>query len=319
MKKTLLVVSVLVIIFGAAGLWYVASELQEDHTTASIPDGKITVAATIAPLADIVSQVAGDTADVVQILPSGASPHLFSFSPKQIRELQDVRTIFAIGHGIDHWVLSVQENIPGINVIVVDDGVTLREFAEEDEHGHDEADEDDDGHGHEGIDPHYWLAFDNASKMAQTAANTLAGLDPAHAAQYQQRATTYRTTLDRTQEELTKVIAPYEDTHVITLHDAWGYFADSFDLEIVGVFEPAAGEEPTPQYLHELLEAIEHSDEPVQMIWSEAQLSDAAIASFSSDTGLPVVMLDPLGGVADRVSYIDMMRYNVNTVVEALE
>ncbi len=61
---------------------------------------RLTLAATIFPVADIIRCIGGPDIQVVQILPAGASPHTFDLTPGQVKELQDARFIFKIGgHG----------------------------------------------------------------------------------------------------------------------------------------------------------------------------------------------------------------------------
>ena len=83
------------------------------------------LAATIYPLYDIARNVAGNHAEVKVILPPGASPHLFEFSPRQLSALQHVQAVFAIGHGLDNWVRQVTNVTQGARVIVVDHQLDL--------------------------------------------------------------------------------------------------------------------------------------------------------------------------------------------------
>jgi len=106
------------------------------------------------------------------------------------------------------------------------------------------------------------------------------------------------------------------DKKMITFHDAWAYFAEEFGLEIVGTFEPFPGKQPTPRYLAELQDVARRNK--VKAVFSEPQLSDQAIASFVKDIGLELYVLDPLGGIEGRDSYIKLLTYNTDVIVEAL-
>ena len=319
MKNTFVWVSTLIIGIGALALWFVISQNQEVEVVEQEAHA-LEVAATIFPVADLVEQVAGDDVVVRQLLPSGASPHLFQFSPKQIAQLQNVDLVFGIGHGIDNWTEQLTETI-NAKFITLDNGVTVREIqTHEDEHDdhNDEHGHDSDAHDHGPTDPHYWLNPFNIEPMIATIVAELSVRDPEHAQEYETRAHAYvQNQLLPAIQELQTVAQRGEQQRVIALHDAWYYFADAFGVEIIGVFEPAAAEEPSPRYLAELAHAIEDYEahgEPITALWAEPQLSTNALEAFSRDHNVPVVLVDPIGGVEGRMSYIDLVRYNIRTI-----
>ncbi len=309
------------------------------------------VAATIFPLYDITREIAGDEFDVVLMLPAGASPHTFDPQPSLLKDLEGTQTVFSIGNGLDTWADSLTEAV-GAEEVTVDTDIMLRETAEDhDEHGeeehHDDEDEhhededgehEDDGHedeehddtgeeshddddeedehGHGPVDPHYWLSIHNAEQIALNIATELGELDAQNADVYTDRATAYSAQLESLENELTAKTASLTDQNIISLHDAWEYFAAEFGLDIVGTFEPSGGEGPTPQYLATLQEEVEQN--AVSVLFIEPQLSTASVSAFAADNNLSIAQIDPLGGADGRDSYIELMRYNVEQVVSAL-
>lgn len=263
------------------------------------------VAATIFPLYDITRVVAGEDMEVELILPPGASPHTFEFQPSDIRRLEGATTLFAIGHGLDEWAQGISSAIDA-SVVVVDDNIVLRESAEEEEH-EDEEHEHEHEHGPE--DPHYWLSSRNAAQIAETVGRELSRLDPDNAERYMSRAKEYA------QEIRALPTANGDVLPVISLHDAWYYFADEHSLEIVGTFEPSAGKEPSAQYLANLGREVKEHD--VSFVIVEPRISTKAIEAFAEDLDLTLIYLDPLGGVEGRMSYLELMRYNIQNVQNA--
>jgi len=260
--------------------------------------GKPIVAATIYPLYDMARNVAGDAARVKLIVPPGASPHLFEFSPRQLQALQNVRAVFAIGHGLDNWVTQVTNVVKGASVIVVDRGIDLRTF--------------EDGT----TDPHYWLNFGNAQKITDNIAKALIEIDPAHADVYRENARAYKDNLAEKERELKAVLAPAQAIPMLTFHHAWFYFAENFGLKIAGTFEPAAGEEPTSRYLAELQQKIR--TEHIHIIFIEPQISSAVLKSFAKDNDVNIAELDPLGGEEGRTTYLELMEFNADSIRRAL-
>ncbi len=282
--------------------------LQSPGPTTSSNDQPV-VATTIFPLYDIVQNIAGDAVNVELILPVGASPHTFEPTPSLLRDLEGASVVYAMGYGADDWSFTIAESIEA-EVELVDDGIVIREFnVEEEEDGHG------DEHAHGELDPHYWLTFENAILITQTIADDLAARFPESAEAFVLNTQVYLRALETARLEAQRIrTEEIENPYLITLHDAWYYFAKDLGLEIVGSFEPSAGAEPTPQYLIELSEAIEQAGTTV--LYTEPQLNTQSLSSFLQDNDLSIDALDPLGGNEDRASYIDMMLSNVQTIAD---
>lgn len=290
------------------------------------PGSQNKVGATIFPVYDIASEIAGDEFEVVLMLPAGASPHTFDPQPSTIKDLEGSRAVFAIGHGLDNWATSIADSI-GAPVITLDSGIDLRENEDHhDEHDHegdseheyeDEHDEGHEGHNHGPIDPHYWLSIHNAQQIAMNIAEELSALDTINSALYIQRAESYVLELEALKVELRESVSGLSNKNILSLHDAWFYFAEDFGLNLVGTFESSAGTDPTPQDIQKLQEEIK--ERGISVIFSEPQLSSASIESFANDNNLGLATLDPLGGVEGRFSYIELMRYNIDQVINTLD
>lgn len=351
MKKTIIIGIIILL----AVLGIMANQEKDTGMTHSTHEHK--VAATIFPLYDMTKQIARDNFDVVLVLPSGTSPHTFDPQPSLLKDLQGSQAIFAIGHGLDNWATTIAGSINS-KVITVDDNINLRatidehsDHAErkddheeddhaddshdgehhddhEDEHGdnhndhkegnHDEHEQDDHtGHDHGPIDPHYWLSLHHAEQIVMNIAHELSELDPENTQIYADRAQAYTKELEALEDELTHQTESLSNTNIIALHDAWYYFAKEFGLNIVGTFEPSAGKEPTPQYIINLKKEVQEHD--VTTLFMEPQLSQNAIQAFANDHDLHIATIDPLGGVVGRASYVELMQYNVDQVVTALD
>ena len=324
-----------------AGVAIVVIAIALLSSQTSSPTAEDKVAATIFPLYDITQNIAGETVDVELVLPAGTSPHTFDPTPSTLRDLQGTVAIYAIGHELDGWTDTLTDSV-GAETVVVDAGIEIRESAHADEHEdehdedpdedhHDEEEHDDDhddhedeeehededdhdGHAHGATDPHYFLSISNANTIAQTIADDLSQRFPEHAETFNANLEDYLAELGLAQNEIIATLDGVENNNLITLHDAWYYFAEEYDLNVVGTFEPSPGREPTPQYLIELTEAVESAR--VNTIYSEPQLATDSIDAFVSDNGLTIAELDPIGGVEGRMSYIDLMKYNAEVIAQ---
>lgn len=275
------------------------------------------VAATIFPIYDITTNITGDAIGVQLILPAGASPHTFDPSPSSIRDIENADVIYSIGHGLDDWTQTLVQAV-GADSVVVDDGIEIRSSDNEDEHedeheeNEDEHEDEEDGHGHGPDDPHYYLTIPNAKIVASTITKDLSNRYPQHAETFQANLQTYLNQLDTADAEIRESLSEVENKNLITLHDAWYYFAKEYDLVIIGSFEPSPGREPTPQYLAELSDALNASQ--TTTLYTEPQLGTQNIQAFIEDNDLSIAELDPIGGLENRSSYIELMKYNAQVI-----
>lgn len=248
------------------------------------------VSATIFPIYDIARIIGQNVVDAQLLIPPGASPHTFEFSPQNIRKLEQSDRIFMIGYGLDNWVADLIVNDD--RLVIVDDNIVIR--------------------SEENSDPHYWLDVNNAKQIAQTIARELILFNPDSTSQIERNLDLYLLELDRLEEFMIQEFSHIQNKKMITFHDAWYYFAKAYGFEIVTTFEPAPGREPTPQYLAELINTIRRTD--THVLYAEPQFSKATIESFLADYDATLVTIDPLGGTSETNSYLKLMQSNARII-----
>lgn len=263
-----------------------------DDDFSDILDGQPYVLATVFPIYDIARNLAGDDINVQLLLPAGASPHTFELSPVTARHFANADLIFAMGHGIDDWAT---KNTDPSRVRVVDTSIPLRASIDEE-----------DGP----TDPHYWLSGENGKIIAQNIANALKTQYPQYANAVDTHLATYLAELQVAHETTHTIINEVGNKNIVTLHDAWYYFANAYGLTIVDTYTPSAGKDPLPQDLARLQKTIE--DYGIQTFYMERQTSSTSLQAFFEDNHLLVGELDELGGLEGTQSYIDLLLYNAN-------
>jgi zinc transport system substrate-binding protein len=159
------------------------------------------------------------------------------------------------------------------------------------DHGHEEADAHD--HDHSGVDPHAWLYPENAKIWLSVIAADLAAADPANAATYAANAEAASLRIDAAAAEAAATLEAAHDRPIVVFHDAYGYFARAFDVEIAGSIALGDAAAPGAQRLRALQERI-GADE-IACVFREPQ-HDASIAeAVAADTGVGIGTLDPSG------------------------
>ena len=179
------------------------------------------------------------------------------------------------------------------------------------------------GHGHGELDPHFWFDPTRVQQAVNSIAAHLSGADPANQSFYRENAAAYNRQLEELDAWIQQEVAQLPEDHrlLVTSHDSFQYFAVRYDFEVVGAIFPISTEnEPTAQELAELIETIEHEGAPA--VFAEKSHSDRLARLIADETGATLIgglytgSLGEPGGEAG--TYLDFMRYNVITIVEAL-
>ena len=163
-------------------------------------------------------------------------------------------------------------------------------------------------------DPHYWLSVKNAKQIALNISEILISHDPDNKSYYLQNTVSYLAQLELLEQELTllNLQIPDKNKSLITFHDAWYYFSEERGLNVAASFEPFPGKSPSPSDLSQFEKAVKASG--TKVIYSEPQLPADLLGPVAKDLGVKIAVLDPTGGIKDRDSYINLMRYNMHEI-----
>lgn len=308
------------------GITLLISGCGQSPSTSTTDSGeRLKIAGTIYPVYDLVRTVGGDHVDAKLILPSGTSPHVFEPTPQTLKSLQDTKLVFAIGHELDSWVEGIVKNISTAEQVTLDHGISLMKHAEEKHEDHDEDDDHEEDehkdehedehedHAHGEFDPHYWLSPTNAIVMIEEIEEHLSEVFPEYKDVFEQNAEELINELKTKDALWKKQLGAKSNKNLVTLHSAFGYLAKHFGLHVVATFEEFPGKEPTPKYLANLQEEIE--EHSISALYIEPQLSKASLESFARDNNIRIGVLDPLGGAENRMTYIELLDYNVQEIL----
>lgn len=317
------------------------------------PGSELRVVATTSILGDVVSRLVADDGEVDVLMPAGSDPHSFSPSAAQAATVRDADLVVANGLGLEESLLdllaaareegaTVFELAPELDPIATggnavadhDDHADEGDHADEDDHADDDhADEDDhagedDGHGHaeDGPDPHVWFDPVRMADGVRLIARQLAAADDALPdEEWEQRGEDYAAELLAVDEEIRETLSviPAERRVLVTNHDAIGYFAHRYDLEIIGTVVPGGTTlaNASASRIAELADTVR--DAGVPAIFAEntadARLSEAL--AREAGTAVEVVQLytDSLGEEGSGAeTYIGLLRTDAQLIADAL-
>ncbi len=180
------------------------------------------------------------------------------------------------------------------------------------------------GHNHEG-DPHFWLDPNNVIKYVENIRDGLIIADPSGMDAYNQNAAAYITKLNDLDSWINEQVSdiPEERRKIVTNHESFGYFADRYGFQIIGTIIPSVntGASPSAQQMARLVDHIRGTG--AIAIFLETGSNPQLAEQIATETGIKVVSklythsITEASGEAP--TYIDMMKYNVQTIVEALK
>lgn len=172
-------------------------------------------------------------------------------------------------------------------------------------------------------DPHVWFNPYNVELWALTIRDTLSDFDPANAETYAANAAAYIQDVEAVrQSTLAQVAAlPESQRRLVTDHEALGYFAATYGFEVVGVVVPSLSTlaEPSAQEIAALIDTIRAENVPA--VFAGVTVSPALSQQIADESGARFYTLYAESLSAEdgpAATYLDFMRYNVQTVVDAL-
>lgn len=261
------------------------------------------------PLAFVVEEVGGDDVVVENLTPPGAEPHDLELTPGQVRSLAEADLVVYLGQGFQP---SVQDALRDIDAEVLDAFDTQEDLRAPPPHEEEEANSDEGA----SIDPHVWLDPERLGAVVDAVADRLAQLDGAAAETIRANAIDLRTRLRELDQEFREGLARCEQTTIVTSHEAFGYLADAYGLEEVGVsgIDPEA--EPSPRRFAEVADFVRRND--VTTIFFEVLVSPQTAETLAREVGIETARLDPLEGAPATGDYLSEMRSNLDALEQGL-
>jgi len=303
---------VILVVVAAACTSSASDSVQPDRRDA------LKVVATTSIVGDVVKAVGGETIELSVLLPIGADPHGFQPTPQDVTKVAEADVVFMNGVGLEGFLESLIRNAGGhAETVSVSEHVPWLAFEGQGEQAG--------GHAHDqGADPHVWFDVTNVVMWVQAVERKLSELDPANAETYAANAAAYAATLEELHGWIEEQVAqiPGANQKLVTDHTALVYFARRYGFEQVGAVVPGYSTlaEPSAQELAGLEDAIRALG--VKAIFVGNTVNPNLAQRVADDTGTRLVFLytgslgEP-GGPAD--TYVDMMRYDVSAIVDALK
>lgn len=294
------------------GVWcLVYSHSCQPTANGRIASAKPHILATTGMVADMLQHIAGDSAIVEALMKPGVDPHLYKASQGDLRKILDADYLFYNGLHLEGKLGTILEKQKRVKpVIAVGDGldglIRINETT---------------------YDPHIWFDVSLWKAATANAAQQLAKIDSGNTAYYRANAYRYMEQLDSLHAWVHAKIntIPSEKRVLITAHDAFSYFGRAYGMEVRGLQGISTVSEFGLRDVSSLVDYIVKQEIPA--VFVESSVSDRSLKAVLTGVrqrGGTVriggdLFSDAMGtsGTVEG-TYIGMVKYNVNTIVEAL-
>ena len=277
-------------------------------------DGRLTIATTVAPITSIVSNIAGDRARVVGIVPEGTNSHTFEPKPSVAELLSTADVVYLNGLELEQPTKELAEGNLRDGAEIVELG---NRTISEDEYVFDFSFPEEGGKPN----PHLWTDPTLARRYAEVVRDDLTERDPDNADFYAESYDAFAALVDDLDAAMRESFATVPKRHLLTYHDAYAYFADTYDWEVIGAIQVSDFEDPTPSEVARIIEQVR--DAGVRAIFGSEVFPSPVLEQIGREAGVTYVdelRDDDLPGEPgdDEHSWLGLMRYDYVTMTEAL-
>ena len=304
----------LALVAGACGSDGAASDDSSDGGEATGSDFQVVT--TVAPITSIAANVIGDCAEIVGIVPEGTNSHTFEPPPSAAELMTTADVVFINGLQLEEPTKALAETnvADGVQIIELGDLTITPEL-----YKYDFSFPEDGGKPN----PHLWTDPTLVKVYADIILDTMVAEVPECTEQMTANHLEFLALVDEFDVAIREAFdtIPEDQRKLVTYHDAYAYFADSYGWNVIGAVQPADFGDPTPADVVNLIEQIEA--EQVPAIFGSEVFPSPILEQIAEETGAVYVddlrdddLPDAPGD--ENHSWLGLMKFNFVTMTEAL-
>ncbi len=301
---------------GVGALALVVAACGSDDASTDEAAAEFQVVTTVAPITSIAANVIGDCAEIVGIVPEGTNSHTFEPPPSAAEVMTTADVVFING-------LQLEEPTKELAQTNVADGVQVIELGDEtidpDQYKYDFSFPEDGGKPN----PHLWTDPTLVKVYADIVRETMVAEVPECADDFNANYDAFVEIVDEFDIAIQEAFdtIPEDQRKLVTYHDAYAYFADTYGWNVIGAVQPADFGDPTPADVVSLIEQIEA--EQVPAVFGSEVFPSPILEQIAQETGAVYVddlrdddLPDEPGD--ENHSWLGLMKFNFITMTEAL-
>ncbi len=282
----------------------------------AMADGPLQVVTTVAPLANIMTNIGGTRINNRQLIPDGVDSHTFTPKPSDAQVLSSADLIVVNGIHLETPTEKMAQAVmkPGATLFrLADNTITPDEWIFDFSFPREKGDPN----------PHLWLNVQYALKYADLMRQQLDAKDPANAAYYDQNYQLYAAELKALDAGIAAAVQtiPPLNRRLLTYHDSWAYFARRYGMTVIGAIQASDFSEPRPRDVAAIIDQIKRTQLPA--IFGSEVYPSKVLDQIAREAGVQFVTTlrddDPPGKPGDpQHTYVGMMLDDMRAMIPAL-
>ena len=243
--------------------------------------------------------------------------HDYSLTTANMITLSTADILVINGGGMENFIEKAVSTYEDIVIIDASNGIL--EHHEEEQHNDENEHNHEDEHNHDhGENAHIWVSLSMHIKQIENIRDELIKYDSKNADKYMENTQTYISKLEALKAEMHKSLDDLDNKNIVTFHEAFEFFAEEFNLDIVAVIEREPGTYPSARDVADIIDLVRSKE--VKAIFIEPQYSRSAADTIARETGIAVYVLDPIvTGELNKDAYLDIMGQNLKALEGALK
>ncbi len=261
-------------------------DASSSDTEAASDGDRVVLATTVAPITSLVSQIVGDRADVIGIVPEGTNSHTYEPKPSVAELLSRADLIFVNGLQLEQPTVELAEanmrddaEIVELGTIALPESDYIYDFSFPESEGK--------------PNPHLWTDPTYALEYAEIIRDQVTEIDPDNGDYYAANYDAFAELIAEFDSAMRESFAtiPEGGKKLLTYHDAYAYFAKNYGWEVIGAIQVSDFEDPTAKELADLIDQVK---------------AEGVTAVFGSEV-FPSPVLEQIGREAG-IEYVDVLR-----------
>jgi zinc transport system substrate-binding protein len=263
----------------------------------------------------LASSISDGCAVVTDLAPSGGDAHDLELTASQTASILDADLVIPVDGLQPAFDAVAESKSSGVfDILDLLDPLTAEDHADEDGHA-DHADED--GHADHGLlDPHFWLDPKRVSDAAGFLGAEISKLSADCATKVEVTVPAVQAQLEDLTQEFETSLATCSSRTIVVSHEAFGYLADAFNLEQIGVAGLDPEGEPSAARLKEVIDLANSLG--VSAVFTESTVNPDVAQTLADALEVGILTLDPLEIASVSKDYSSLMQTNLEALRSGL-
>lgn len=245
---------------------------------------------------DFARAIAGEQADVMNLVPVGTEPHDWEPTAGDIAKLNKADLFIYNGNGMESWAEKVVSTLPKeVRSVNTSQAVSAQNQS----------------------DPHVWLNPENAREQAEAIRDALIAVDPEHESNYNTNYDIWSSKLNTLEKDYKQAVDRFSSKEIVVSHEAYGYLCQAYGLTQIAIEGLNGDSEPSPAKMAEIVTFVK--ERQIHYIFFEELGGRKVVDAIAKETGAQALVLNPFEGDIQERDYFTVMEENLKNLELALK